>query len=138
MIPPMRDEELFTLDILRCIFGWTEEDLSNDCPGTSIGTMTIGDLSFETCLSDYVGLNDYIDKNPTKVIWVKCGTGSWEPGLSKYEIVEEMDIYNMYLSYVYTNDNSGWMYIINPEPFFEELLTKFASVYYEMFGKYNK
>ncbi len=132
----MRDEELFTLDILRCIFGWTVEGLSNDCPGTSIGRMTIGDLSFEACLSDYVGLNDYIDMNPKKVIWVKCGTGSWEPGLSKYEMVVDIDIYHMYLSYTYTSDSSALMYNINPETFFDEVLLRFLCLSNWMLDKY--
>ena len=29
------------------------------------------------------------------------------------------------------------MYIINPEPFFDEVLLKFVSLYYQMLGKYN-
>ena len=51
MIPQMRDAELFTLDILRSVFGWTAEGLSDDFPGTSIRRMKIGNLSFKIHLS---------------------------------------------------------------------------------------
>ena len=137
LMSPMNDDEWFTLHILRSILGWTVEGLSNNCPGTSIGTMTTGNLRFEIRLSGYAGLNDYIDMNPKQVIWVQCGTGSWDHGLSKNEMVVGLDIYHMYQSFAYTYDSSAWMYIINPEPFFDEVLLRFGILLHQMIDKYD-